>query len=178
MATDTDGAAINGERVVARLRPHARALFWPSLLLIVGGGTLAYFSNVFPEEWQNVALVGVGGLLLALLWLIPLFRWLSTRYTVTTRRLVMRRGLFTRIRQEILHSRGYDVTLSRGALQSMFRSGDVIINAGLEQPLVLRDVPSADLVHDALHDLMERNMNPRGHAASAAGDETTAYGVR
>lgn len=178
MAAEVEESTLSGERVVARLRPHARALFWPSLLLIVGGGALAYFSRVFPEEWQNLALVSVGAIVLALVWFIPLFRWLSTRYTITTRRLVLRRGLFTRIRKEILHSRGYDVTLSRGALQTVFGSGDVLINAGLEQPLILRDVRGANLVHDALHDLMERNMNPRGHAANSAGDETTAYGIR
>ena len=33
----------DAERVIARLRPHARALFWPSLLLIAGiGGWLGY----------------------------------------------------------------------------------------------------------------------------------------
>ena len=42
---------------------------------------------------------------------VPLFRWMSERYVVTTRRLVVVHGLGTRTRQELLHSRGYDVTV-------------------------------------------------------------------
>src|SRR5690554_4341583 len=169
------------ERVVARLRPHARALFWPSLLLIVGVAALAYFAGSFPEDWQNVALLGAGGGLLALIWLVPLFTWLGKRYIVTTRRLIMRSGTLTRTRQELLHSRGYDITVRKGALQSMFGSGDVLINTGLDHPVVLRDVPSADLVQGTLHDLMEQSMNPiaaRRQAELSSPDETTRWGAR
>lgn len=172
----------DAERVVARLRPHARALFWPSLLLIAGVGAIAYFNNTFPEDWQNLALLAGGGALLLLLWLVPLFRWLGKRYIITTRRLIMRLGTLTRTRQELLHSRGYDITVRKGALQSMFGSGDVLINTGLDHPVVLRDVPSADLVQSTLHDLMERSMNPiaarRQAEMSNPVDETTRWGSR
>lgn len=170
------------ERIVARVRPHARALFWPSLLLIAGTGALAYFSNVFAEPWQNAALVGAGALLIATVWLVSLLRWLASRTVITTRRIVIRRGLSTRTRQELLHSRGYDITVRQRALQSLFRSGDVLINSGLEHPVVLRDVPSAELVQGALHDLMEHSMNPiaarRQADLSRANDETTVWGTR
>ncbi len=36
--TLVDLAALPGERVIARLRPHARVLFWPSLVLIAAAG--------------------------------------------------------------------------------------------------------------------------------------------
>lgn len=160
MSTEPAEPGVVSERVIARLRPHARALFWPSLLLIVGAGALAYFSTVFPEDWQNLTLVGGGSLLLALLWLIPLLRWLASRTVITTRRIVIRQGLSTRTRQELLHSRGYDITVRQRTLQSMFGSGDVLINSGLEHPVVLKDVPGAHLVQGALHDLMESSMNP------------------
>jgi membrane protein YdbS with pleckstrin-like domain len=169
------------EQVVARLRPHARVLFWPSLLLIAGVAALAYFAGSFPEDWQNLALLGAGGGLLLLVWFVPLFAWLGKRYIVTTRRLIMRSGTLTRTRQELLHSRGYDITVRKGALQSMFGSGDVLINTGLDHPVVLRDVPSADLVQGTLHDLMERSMNPiaaRRQAEMSSSDETTRWGSR
>jgi membrane protein YdbS with pleckstrin-like domain len=91
--------------------------------------------------------------------LLPVLVWLNRRYTVTTRRLIVSHGFFVRTRQELLHSRGYDVTLRRGPLQHLHRSGHVTINAGLESPVVLRDVPSAVLVVQALQDLMEENAN-------------------
>ena len=60
-----------------------------------------------------------------------------------------------RSRQELLHSRGYDLTVRKNAVQSLFRSGDVLVNTGLDRPVVLWDVPGADLVQATLHDLME-----------------------
>jgi uncharacterized membrane protein YdbT with pleckstrin-like domain len=170
------------EAVVARLRPHGRALFWPSLALIVVLGATGYFYGSFAEPWQNLGVLAAALLLGILLWLIPLLYWLGRHYTITTRRIVLRSGFFVRVRQELLHSRGYDVSVRKNAVQSMFRSGDVLINTGLDKPIVLRDVPNANLVQAALHDLMELSQNPvaarRQQEQSAAPDETTAWGVR
>lgn len=163
----------DGERVIARLRRHGRALVWPTVALAAIAFLVAYFGGRLPEEWQNLALLIAAAVLAIALFVIPLLRWLSLSYTITTRRLILRRGLLVRVRQELLHSRGYDLTVRKSALQSMFGSGDLLINTGLEHPVVLEDVPKADLVQDALHDLMESNMNPiafRRQQGSAAGD--------
>jgi membrane protein YdbS with pleckstrin-like domain len=170
------------ESVVARLRPHGRALFWPTVALLLIVGATGYFYGQFPEVWQNLALLCGAALLVLLLWVIPLLMWLGRNYTITTRRIILRSGFLVRVRQELLHSRGYDVTVRRTGLQSVFRSGDVQINTGLEHPVVLRDVPGADQVQAALHDLMEANQNMvatrRQQDASRAPDETTAWGTR
>ncbi len=174
------------ERVIARLRPHARVLFWPSMVLVAAVGAMAYFYGSFSEPWLNVAVLAGGLLIIFLLWLLPLVAWLAKRYIITTRRIVLRSGFFIRVRQELLHSRGYDVTVRKTGLQSLFGSGDVLIHTGLERPVLMRDVPSADLVQGALHDLMERNLNPiaaRRQAEASrnpelGGDETTSWGTR
>lgn len=170
------------ERVVARLRPHGRALFWPSIAFIIVAAAVGYFSNTFPEQWQNLAVFAAGVLAVILLWFIPLLSWLGKRYIITTRRIILRGGFFVRVRQELLHSRGYDVTVRQNGLQSLFRSGNILINTGLDAPVVLLDVPSADLVQSALHDLMEKSLNPiaarRQAEASRQSDETTAWGRR
>ena len=143
------------ERAIARLRPHARALVMPSVALVVIMGAAPFGALVLNELWQSLVVLFVGVLAIGLLWLLPLLRWLSTQYLVTTRRIVLRRGLFVRTRQEVLLSRSYDVSVRQAGLQSMFRSGDVLINTGLDRPVVLRDVPRADLVQRALGDVME-----------------------
>lgn len=172
----------DSERVVARLRPHGRAMFWPSVVLVGVCGAIGYFGGSFPEQWENVALIAGGALVVVLLWLLPLLYWLGKRYVITTRRIIIRSGFFVRTRQELLHSRGYDVTVRKNGLQSLFGCGDVLVNTGLDRPVALKDVPSADLVQSALHDLMEASLNPiaarRQAADSAAGDETTAWGRR
>ena len=155
-------AAPPAERVVARLRPHARRLFWPTLLLFAVCGATGYFYGSLPEDWQNTALIVGAVAVIVLLWLLPLASWLNRRYTITTRRIIFRHGFFVRSRQELLHGRGYDVTVRQNWLQAAFRSGDVLVNSGLEHPLVLKDVPSADLVQQVLHDLMQESQTVIG----------------
>jgi uncharacterized membrane protein YdbT with pleckstrin-like domain len=170
------------ESVVARLRPHGRALFAPTVALLLTVGAVAYLFGRFAEGWQNLAVLGVGALLALLLWLVPLLHWLGRNYTITTRRIILRSGFLVRIRQELLHSRGYDVTVRKNGLQSIFGSGDVQVNTGLDHPVVMRDVPSADLVQAALHDLMEASQSlistHRQQDASRPPDETSFWGTR
>lgn len=180
--TGQGNVAQETEHLIATLRPHGRFLFWPTVALIGSVGATTYFFGKFAESWQNSTVVITGVLLVLVLWFLPLLTWLGRRYTITTRRIVLRRGFFVRVRQELLHSRGYDITVRKNALQSMFGSGDVQINTGLEHPVVLRDVPGADIVQGALHDLMERSINPiaarRQASESSARDETIIWGDR
>jgi uncharacterized membrane protein YdbT with pleckstrin-like domain len=146
-----------GETVVARLRPHGRALFWPTLALFVLAAAAGYVIGRFPLPWENLAATGLAALLALLLWLVPTIRWFGRNYTITTRRVILRSGAATRVRQELLHSRAYDVTVTKRGLQPIFGSGDIRINAGLEHSVLLRDVPRADLVQAALHELIDAN---------------------
>jgi len=178
------GAAhtVRPEVVVARLRSHGRALFWPCMVLVADAAATGYFGGAFAEPWMNGAVLGAGALVAILLFLLPLIAWLGRNYTITTRRIVLRGGIFVRTRQELLHSRGYDVTVRKAGLQALFGSGDVLINTGLEHPVVLRDVPGANLVQSTLHDLMELSVNPiagrRQQEQSRPPDETVAFGHR
>ena len=150
------------ETVVARLRPHSRALFFPTVALLADVGAVSFFAGSFPQAWMNLLLLAVGALLALLLFVVPVLRWSAQNDIITTRRIVIRSGVLVRSRQELLHSRGYDVTVRQAGLQLLFRSGDVLINTGLEHPIVLKDVPDADLVQAALHDLMEASLNQIG----------------
>ena len=169
------------EAVVARLRPHARAMFWPSVALVAIAAVTAYFAGSFDSGVVNILIVVAACFLTFFAWVVPLLAWLGRNYTITTRRIVLRSGFLVRVRQELLHSRGYDVTVRKTALQSIFGSGDVEVNSGLERPVVLRDIPDADLVQAALHDLMERSLNPvaaRRQQEQSGPDETTMWGRR
>jgi len=150
------------ETVVARLRPHARILFFPTLVLLCICAVTGYYAGNLPEEWHNAALMVGAAAAIIVLWLLPLVFWLNRRYTITSRRIIFRHGFFVHTRQELLHTRGYDVTLRQNWVQSAFRSGDVLINSGLERALVLKDVPSAVLVQQVLNDLMEQSRTVAG----------------
>lgn len=174
-------AAAPAERVVARLRPHARVLFWPTLLLFAVCAVTGYFLGSLPEGWENIALAGGAAVAVIVLWLLPVASWLTRRYTITTRRIIVRHGFFVHTRQELLHGRGYDVTVRKTWLQSVFRSGDVRINSGLEHPLVLKDVPGADLVQQVLHELMADSqtvIGSRRQEQSALADQPAFWSGR
>ncbi|TPW73554.1 PH domain-containing protein [Schumannella sp. 10F1B-5-1] len=148
------------EVVVARLRPSARRLLWSALLLILLAAAAAYVPSLLPESWMSITALALAGVIAIAGVLVPVLRWLSRSYTITTRRIVIRAGVLVRTRQELLHSRGYDVTVRRAGFQLIGSAGDVLINTGLDAPVRLRDVPHAELVQEALQDLMERSLNP------------------
>jgi uncharacterized membrane protein YdbT with pleckstrin-like domain len=169
------------ERIVAQLRPHARRLFFPSLVVIATCGAVGYFYGSLDEQWQNLVLLAAGAAVLILLGMLPLAAWLGHRYTITTRRIILRHGFFVRVRQELLHSRGYDITVRKNTMQSIFGSGDIRINAGLETPVVLKDVPGPDLVVTALHDLMENSQSQiavNRQQSAADSNRTVVWGSR
>ena len=169
------------ETVIARLRPNARILFFPTLVLFCVCGVTGYYAGNLPEEWQNAALLMGAAAAVLILWLLPLVFWLNRRYTITSRRIIFRHGFFVHTRQELLHTRGYDVTLRQNWFQSAFGSGNVRINSGLEHPLVLTDVPNGALVQQVLNDLMEQSrtvMGSRRQEQSALADETAFWAAR
>ena len=174
--------AVPAERVVARVRRHARMLILPAVLLIVTAGGAAYALAVLPETWQR--LTGIGAALAIVVFgsFLPFLAWLTRRTTITTRRIILRSGVFVRIRQELLHSRGYDVSVRRSWAQSAFGSGDVRINTGHDHPVVLRDVPRPQLVQAALEELMDdahtQIADRRRAEQSAVDGDTVAWGGR
>ena len=82
--------AAPAERVVARLRRHARMLILPALLLVATTGAATYFALVLPEAWQRIAVGGVALLVVVLGSLAPFLAWLTRRTTITTRRIILR----------------------------------------------------------------------------------------
>lgn len=143
------------EVVVARLHSSARRLFLPVVAVTLVSAATGYLYGRLGEEWERVALPFVGATLAIFLFVFPLMFWLNRVYVITTRRVVIKRGFFFRSRQELLLTRGHDVTLHTGPLQLLFGSGDVVIGASEEESVVLRDVPKARIVQAALADLME-----------------------
>lgn len=143
------------ERILARVRPHGRRLLLPALVLFAVSGAFGWFYGSFAEEWQNLAVLAGAIAAVVLLVLLPYLAWLGHRYTITTRRIIARRGLLVRHRQDVFLARVTDVRLRRGPLQAMVRSGDVRVVAGPDLTLVLHDVPSATLVSALLGDLTE-----------------------
>ncbi|MER7796950.1 PH domain-containing protein [Microbacterium sp. NPDC096154] len=145
------------ELLIASLRGHAGHLFWSALLLIGVAGAVGFlFGNLTPpfEDWMLL----VGAALLVLLGaVLPFLTWLSRTYTITTRRVIARRGLLSRSRTELSHARGYTVATRRSVLQRMRGTGTLTLSDGVDGHIELRDVPGAALVGEVLADQVEVN---------------------
>lgn len=147
------------ERTLASLRQSLRILAAPALAFIVTVGLIAWLTGVATETWMTILVIAAGVVVLVLACALPLLAWLARRTIITTRKLVVQSGLLVRTRRELLHSRGYDVTVRQTPLQRMLRTGDLQIQAaGSDDALELRDIPNPVLTQAVLNDLVDANV--------------------
>lgn len=144
------------EVIVLRVRPHGRRLLLPAVVACGISAAAGFWVGGLPAGWMNL-IAGVGAIVLVLgVGVLPLLSWLTHRTTVTSRRVIVRRGLFVRHRSEVDLSRVREVRTRRNLLQRLWGAGDIDLMVGTEV-VAMRDVPGVEVVADALHDLMERN---------------------
>jgi len=155
MSTQQFEAEGRNETRVVRLRKHGRHLVLPVLVLVALAGFGGYFIGNLPEPWMNVAALVAAPVLGLLLGVLPILSWLSTRTTVTTRRLIIRRGFLVHHRSEIPLGRIREVRTRRGMVQRMFGCGDIELLVGVDHPVVVRDAVRPQLVVDALQELIQ-----------------------
>lgn len=142
---------------IAHIRPHARRLFWSVLVLVATAGATGYLWNDMPAPFQNWMLLTAACVVVLLLVLLPFGAWWAHAYTITTRRVLERRGLIRVRRRELTHVRGYDIRRRRAPLQRLWGAGTLVLSDGVDAPLVLRNIPAASLVHETLVDQVEVN---------------------
>ncbi|GAA3768365.1 hypothetical protein GCM10022240_21060 [Microbacterium kribbense] len=142
---------------IARFRPHARRLFWSALVLIAVAGATGYLWHNLPAPFEDWMLLTAAGIVVFLLVLMPFLTWWSHIFTLTTRRIMVRRGVFRVRRAQLSHVRGYTVQLRRGLFGRLWQVGTLTLSDGVDAPLKLRNVPDAELVHEALVDQVEVN---------------------
>lgn len=148
------GVERDPEAIVARMRPHARALVLPSIALIVLVGGTAFGVWQLPDPWMRWLALGGAALLVVLLFVVPIVAWLGRSVTITTRRVVVTEGGPVRRRHEVLHSRPIGVVLRRTPGQRIFGSGDIVLDLGYDRRIELKDLPNPRLVQECLSELM------------------------
>lgn len=158
----------SGEQVIVVSRPHGRRLVFPAILAIVlptGLGlvsawlTRAYWGPQW-DPWRSPAQLAAVGLTVLVLLIYSLRRylqWLSTQYILTSRRIVVRKGVLARKQTDIplFSIRTFDV--KQGVAQRMARSGQITLISGGGESSVLRDMPEVmkfkNLALDAIAEL-------------------------
>lgn len=165
------------ERLIAKFRGHAVRQFWSALVLIAAAGATGYFIDNLPDPYENWMLLSAAGTAVLLFTIVPLIRWSSRRYIITTRRVIEHSGIIVRNRREMSHMRGYSLTLRRGILQRLWGAGTLTLSNGVDAPLVLRNVPYATLINETLTDQIEVNQILAHRDAQANGFTDPAVNV-
>jgi uncharacterized membrane protein YdbT with pleckstrin-like domain len=101
--------------------------------------------------------VGVIAVLFLMVWLIvPVLRWRTTTYELTTKRLRTRFGIITRKGRDIPLTRINDVSFEKGLLDRLLGSGRLVVeSAGEHGQILLNDIPRVEFTQATLFRLVE-----------------------
>jgi len=148
------------EEVVLDLHPHWKRLAVPAVLVPLVAGVATYAVVAMPSgsfqtagRWAVVA-VALAVLLRFSVW--PWLRWLTTRYVLTTHRVVIREGVFGRRGRDIPLTRVNDVSFHHSLLERMLGCGTLTIeSAGEHGQVELPEVPRVEEVQREVYRCVE-----------------------
>jgi uncharacterized membrane protein YdbT with pleckstrin-like domain len=167
------------EEVVEHLHPHWLTIFRPVVwfLLIVGGASFG--TALIPVGRQQgvlrMAVLALAIVLLLVLVLVPLLRWRTTHYVISTHRLLFREGILARRGRDLALSRITDVSFTQTLWERIINSGTLTIeSAGDSGATVLKQIPDSVGVQQLLNHMIEEDADRRAQESAGyiRGEET------
>ena len=157
---DADRSLVVGEQSVELLHPHWKTLVGPVLAGIVIVAALLAAEVLVPSgrdaavERLAAAVVAIAALMWGLA--LPVLRWRTTQYELTTRRMRLRTGVIARTGSDIPLSRITDVSFRKSPLDRLLGCGTLVVeSAGEHAEIVLPQVPHVERVSAVLFQLVE-----------------------
>jgi uncharacterized membrane protein YdbT with pleckstrin-like domain len=155
-----DDTLAPGETPVIAVHPHWKVLVRPvSVAVLIVAATLVAEVMI---PWGATAPLGplvLAGVAIVLLmwWLtVPLLRWRTTTYELTSRRLRMRSGIIAREGKDIPLSRVTDVSFQTSILDRILGSGTLVVESPGEHGQVrLTEIPHVEHLQSTLFQLVE-----------------------
>ena len=159
------------EEIVRHLHPHWLTIFWPVVWFLVIVGGASFGAALIPAGQQQgllrLLVVAVAVILLLALVVVPLLRWRTTHYVVTTHRVLFREGILARRGRDIGLSRITDVSYSQSVWERIINSGTVTIeSAGDSGATVLKRIPDSDGVQQLLNHMIEEDADRRSRESA------------
>lgn len=146
-----------GEEVVLHMRTHVKTIL-PNIILAVILLVAAIVAGVYlPVSWRpasTIAVIAIGVVAEILVFAWPWLNWFTSTYTITNRRIITRKGVFTKTGHDIPLSRISDVAYEHSFIDRMFGCGTLVLQTSAADPLYLVDVPKVEKVHVQLLDLL------------------------
>ena len=158
------------ESVLVSTRTHVKALIRPLLVLmliaVAALVAIAFTGAAGRAQPLLLAVIGAIAVVLIARWVLkPFLLWLTTSYTVTTRRLITRSGILTRRGHDIPLIRISDVSYEHGLVDRLLGCGTLVVSDASEQGrAVLHDIPHVERVHLTISDQIFDNTDTRGTA--------------
>ena len=150
-----DELLVTGEQVVMHKHPHWKKIIIPVLVLLVVVGVISYLAALMASQswapWAWITLAAVALVLIVWFTVLPVIRWRSTHFVVTTRRVLVREGVFTRQGIDIPMSRINSVQFRHNLIERMLGCGTLIIESASEEALEFDDIPNVEQVHTLLY---------------------------
>lgn len=144
-----------GEHVVVHKHPHWKMLVLPVTSFLVTVGVASYLAALVRDfSWHGiawVALAGVAGVSIIWFTLVPLIRWRTTHFVVTSERVMVREGVLRRTGIDIPLSRINSVRFEHGLIDRLLGCGTLIIESAADEPLEFDDIPQVERVHSLLY---------------------------
>jgi uncharacterized membrane protein YdbT with pleckstrin-like domain len=149
-----------GEQTVLLLHPHWKTVLGPFLFVSVVIVAAAVALVLIPQgrlAAPGRIAIGVVALGVVISWgAIPLLRWRTTTYQLTTRRLRLRRGILSRSGRDFPLTRISDVSFQHGLIDRLLGTGQLTVeSAGEHGQLVLTEIPHVEKVQAVLFQLVE-----------------------
>ena len=154
-----DESLSEGEHFVLRLHPHWKTLLRPFfILLVILVVAIAALVMIPSGSGAGPARYAIGILVLVavIIWgVVPVLRWRTTTYELTTRRLRLREGILSRTGRDFPLIRISDVSFTHGPIDRLLRCGKLIVeSAGEHGQLVLNEIPHVQQVQSTLFQLV------------------------
>ena len=156
----SDPSLTADEQLVLRIHPHWKTLVRPFLVAVLVVAVALVAEVLIPSGSAAPAarlVVGAVAILALMLWLmVPVLRWRTTMYELTTRRMRVREGIVTRRGRDIPLARISDVSFAKGPLDRLLGSGRLVVESpGEHGQIVLTDIPRVEFVQATLFRLVE-----------------------
>jgi membrane protein YdbS with pleckstrin-like domain len=151
-----ESSLTDDEQPVLLVHPHWKTLIRPVLLAVVVVAVALIAEVVIPGAAARLAVAAIA-ILVLMVWLtVPVLRWRTTTYELTTKRLRLRAGILTRHGRDIPLVRINDVSFEQGPLDRLLGCGRLVVeSAGEHGQIVLTEIPHVQYVHATLFSLVE-----------------------
>jgi uncharacterized membrane protein YdbT with pleckstrin-like domain len=155
-----EGSLSEGERFVLKLHPHWKTLLRPLSILVVVVAVACTGLILLPAGSASTVIrlvIAAVALVAAVVWtVVPVLRWRTTSYELTTRRLRLREGILSRSGRDFPLIRINDVSFSHDLIDRLLGCGKLIVeSAGEHGQLVLTEIPQVEKVQATLFQLVE-----------------------